>query len=98
MIKTFIYENDPKNIVIYDAAGISRIFIDLEITGKAKRQAGINAVINNHKINDVASAKKVIKNSKLLVRINPINPNTEQEINETNSKTRISFFILLVLR
>ena len=82
MIKTFIYENDPKNIVIYDAAGISRIFIDLEITGKAKRQAGINAVINNHKINDVASAKKVIKNSKLLVRINPINPNTEQEINE----------------
>ena len=82
MIKTFIYENDPDNIVIYDVAGISRIFIDLEINGKAERQAGMNTVINNHKINDVANAKKVIKNSKLLVRINPINLNTEREINE----------------
>ena len=82
MIKTFIIENDPENIAIYDAAGVSRIFIDLEINGKAKRQAGLNAVINNHNINDVARAKKVIKNSKLLVRINPINLNTEKEINE----------------
>ena len=82
MIKTFIYENNPENIVIYDAAGISRIFIDLEINGKAQRQAGMNTVINNHKINDVAIAKKAIKNSELLVRINPIHFNTEQEINE----------------
>lgn len=82
MIKTFIYENNPENIVIYDAAGISRIFIDLEINGKAERQAGMNTVINNHKINDVAIAKKAIKNSELLVRINPINFNTEREINE----------------
>ena len=82
MIKTFIIENDPENIAIYDAAGVSRIFIDLEINGKAERQAGLNAVISNHNINDVARAKKVIKNSKLLVRINPINLNTEKEINE----------------
>ena len=82
MIKTFIIENDPNNIAIYDAAGISRIFIDLEIIGKAERQAGMDAVISNHNINDVARAKKEIKNSKLLVRINPINLNTEREINE----------------
>ena len=82
MIRTFIYENKPENIIIYDAAGISRIFIDLEINGKAQRQSGMNTVINNHKINDVAIARKVIKNSELLVRINPINYNTEREINE----------------
>ena len=81
MIKTFISENKPENIVIYDAAGISRIFIDLEINGKAERQAGMNTLINNHNIKDVAIAKNVIKNSKLLVRINPINLNTEEEIN-----------------
>ena len=45
MIKTFISENKPENIVIYDAAGISRIFIDLEINGKAERQAGMNTLI-----------------------------------------------------
>lgn len=82
MIKTFIIENDPDNIAIYDAAGVNRIFIDLEINGKAERQAGMDMVLSNHNINDVARAKKVIKNSKLLVRINPINLNTEQEINE----------------
>ncbi|MDA7686231.1 HpcH/HpaI aldolase/citrate lyase family protein [Candidatus Pelagibacter sp.] len=82
MIKTFIYENNPENIVIYDAAGISRIFIDLEVNGKAQRQATIDGVINNHSINDIAIARKVIKNSKLLVRINPFNPNTKREINE----------------
>lgn len=82
MIKTFIYENNPDNIKIYDDVGISRIFIDLEINGKAERQASINAVINNHKINDVAIAKKVIKKSQLLVRINPLNFNTEREINQ----------------
>ena len=53
MIKTFIYENDPKKITIYDDAGVSRIFIDLEINGKAERQASIDGVINNHNINDI---------------------------------------------
>lgn len=82
MIKTFIYENNPENIKIYDAAGVSRIFIDLEVNGKAQRQATIDGVINNHSINDIAIARKVIKNSKLLVRINPFNSNTKREINE----------------
>tara|TARA_B100000925_G_C21959283_1_gene452628 strand:- start:101 stop:934 length:834 start_codon:yes stop_codon:yes gene_type:complete len=81
MIKTFIYENDPKNILIYDAAGINRIFIDLEINGKAERQAKVDTVINNHRISDIAEARKVIKNSKLLVRVNPLNHNSEEEIN-----------------
>jgi len=82
MIKTFIIENDPDKIAIYDAAGISRIFVDLEVNGKAERQAGMDFVINDHNIHDVARARKIIKNSKLLVRINPFNLNTEQEINE----------------
>ena len=82
MIKTFISENDPDKIAIYDSAGISRIFIDLEVDGKVERQAGKNFIISNHNISDVARAKKVIKNSKLLVRINPINPKSEREIND----------------
>ena len=82
MIKTFIIENDPDKIAIYDAAGISRIFVDLEVNGKAERQAGMDFALNDHNIHDVARARKIIKNSKLLVRINPFNLNTEQEINE----------------
>lgn len=66
----------------FEQSGINDIMIDLEIIGKEERQKGLNTVISSHNLDDVERIKKCLKKSKCLVRINPIHPNTEQEIEE----------------
>lgn len=75
-----IIENDLKLIQRYDAIGVDRIFIDLEGLGKKERQGHLDTVISNHSVYDIKNIKPLLKNSKLLVRINPINQNSKQEI------------------
>jgi hypothetical protein len=48
-----------------------RIFVDLERNGKAARQQGRNTFISSHNIDDVGRIKAVLKQSKLMVRVNP---------------------------
>lgn len=57
-------------------------WIDLEILGKEERQKGMNTVKSKHCIQDITLTKKVLKNMPLLVRINPMNENSEGEINK----------------
>ncbi len=66
---------------IADENGVDRIFVDLEINGKEERQGHLNTVISRHSIEDVKKIKKVIKNSNLLVRVNPIFERSDIEIN-----------------
>ena len=73
---------------IAEAAGVDRIFVDLEYIGKNIRQGGMDTVQNHHTPQDVAAIKKVLTKSELLVRVNPIHDSTndynstEDEINE----------------
>lgn len=60
-------------------------WIDLEVLGKEERQKGLDTVKSNHSISDIEIVKKVIKKMPLLVRINPINMNSENEINQVIS-------------
>ncbi len=55
-------------------------FIDLEILGKVTRQGHLDTVISDHSIDDIYAVKSIINNSFLLVRVNPINSNSQQEI------------------
>lgn len=75
-----IIENDLELIKKYDSIGVDRIFIDLEILGKKERQGHLDTVISEHSIEDIKNIKPYLKNSKLLVRINPINMNSRLEI------------------
>ena len=75
-----IIENDLELVKKYDSIGVDRIFIDLEILGKKERQGHLDTVISNHSIEDIKNIKPYLKNSKLLVRINPINMNSRLEI------------------
>lgn len=59
--------------------------IDLERLGKEKRQRGWNSVVSEHCPEDILEVKKVLKKSKALVRINPINDNTEEETDKVIS-------------
>ena len=75
-----IIENDLELVKKYDSLSVDRIFIDLEILGKKERQGHLDTVISNHSIEDIKNIKPYLKNSKLLVRINPINMNSRLEI------------------
>lgn len=79
-MKTMILDNNIDNILIYQSCGVDRIFIDLEILNKQERQGGLDTVISNHTIDDVISARQVVKTSELLVRVNPINSGSAAEI------------------
>ena len=57
---------------IADDTGVDRIFIDLEYIGKEDRQQGLDSVKSQHTVPDIINIKKVLKNAKLMVRVNPI--------------------------
>lgn len=78
--------NDSAVAQIAEAAGVDRIFIDLETLGKEERQKGMDTVKSHHSEEDVARLSKVVKNSEILVRVNPINPDSIREINSVIEK------------
>lgn len=60
--------------------GVDRIFLDLEYINKIDRQKGRNTYITPNTIKDIAPLRAVLKSSELLVRANPINPLSKEEI------------------
>ena len=71
---------DPYEASIADQSYVDYVMVDLEVNGKSERQKGRDTLISNHTIHDVNLIRKVLTNSKLLVRINPICKNTEEEV------------------
>ena len=49
-----------------------RIFVDLEKNGKAERQKGHDTFISTHTLDDVGRVRSLVKNSRLMVRVNPL--------------------------
>lgn len=62
------------------SAGIDRIFVDLEIAGKAERQRGRSTVISGHTLDDIAAVRPVVPKGRLLVRIDPPGPTTRAQV------------------
>ena len=65
---------------IAQAAGVDRIFVDMEYIGKAQRQGGMDTVQNHHTVEDVARLRPVLDQAELLVRVNPVHPGSKEEI------------------
>jgi len=53
----------------------------LEVIGKELRQKDMNTVKSNHTLQDISKMKSSIYSSEILVRCNPINPGSQDEIN-----------------
>lgn len=68
--------------IVAQKYGVDRIWVDLETLGKEERQGKIDSVKSKHSIDDIKKIVKHLNNSEMLVRINPINPNSENEINK----------------
>lgn len=72
--------NIPEVALIAEKAGVDRIMIDLETLGKEERQKNMNTVKSHHTIADVSVISNMLTNSELLVRINPWNETSIDEI------------------
>ncbi len=83
MALTLMYiTNNPIIAAIADRAKVDRVWIDLEQLYKEERQKGLNTVKSKHSLEDIPIVKKTLGYSKLQVRVNPINPKSDYEINK----------------
>lgn len=88
MLKLMYITNRTDVARVAQAAGVDCIFVDMEYIGKDARQKGLDTVKLHHTVADIRRLRLVLKESKLLVRINPIHDATtdydasENEINE----------------
>ena len=72
MIDLLTITNLPEQAARCDAMQGMRLFVDLERDGKAERQKGFDTFISTHQVADIGLVKAVLKQSKLMVRVNPI--------------------------
>lgn len=82
MMKLMLITANEQTIAEAQAAGVNRIFLDLEYINKSERQSGRNTFISQHKVEDVARLRKAVHSAELLVRVNPINPGLQAEIDQ----------------
>lgn len=81
-METIFITNDLLRAHVAEEAGVDRIMVDLEMLGKIERQGHLDTVISGHTIRDVRSMRSVLSGASLMVRVNPINEFSEQEIDE----------------
>lgn len=72
--------NNPVVAQIAEKNGVQRVWIDLETLGKEERQKNMNTVKSHHCIHDIEVISNVLTTSELLVRVNPINIDSGEEI------------------
>lgn len=81
MIDLLQITNDPALARRCDALPGMRLFVDLEVNGKAERQAGRNTFISTHRLEDVGRVKSQLQRSRLMVRVNSLHAGTPDELN-----------------
>lgn len=80
MLKLMYITNDPQVALIAEKAGVDRIWIDLETLGKEERQKNFDTVKSHHSIDDIRVIAPKLTTAQMLVRIDPWNPDSEQQI------------------
>lgn len=60
--------------------GVSRIFMDQEVLGKAERQGHLDTHKAAHSLDQIAAVADVLKYAELMVRLNPLNTSTGEEV------------------
>ena len=84
-VKLIFITNDPLQAQEMSSAGVDRIMVDLEINGKAERQGHLDTVISHHTFSDISVVREALPccgSSELMVRINPLGPDSGIEIDE----------------
>lgn len=79
-LKLMYITKDPDVARIAQSVGVDRIIIDLERLGKAERQKNIDSVKSDHTVEDVAVLRRHLDRAELVVRVDPLNSCSQQEI------------------
>lgn len=80
-VEAYAHHQRPGSRKIAADAGVDRIFIDMEVLGKAERQGGMDTVQSHHVPEDIAKVRAAIGNkAEIMARVNPLNPNSQTEI------------------
>ncbi len=66
--------------LIAEKYGVKRIWIDLEILDKEKRQKNLDTVKSHHTISDISKIAPFLTTSEMLVRVNHWHSNSKEEI------------------
>lgn len=81
MLKLMYITNDPVVADIAADAGVDRIFIDMEVLGKAARQGGMDTVQSHHVPEDILRVRETIGDRcEILARINPFYEGSRDEV------------------
>jgi hypothetical protein len=80
MLELIQITSDPAFAQRCDALGGFRLFVDLERMGKAERQAGRNTFISEHRLEDVGRVRQAVRQSPVMVRVNPLHAGTRAEV------------------
>lgn len=80
MLTLMYITNNPDVALIAEKYGVDRVWVDLETFGKAERQGHVDSVKSHHTVDDIARISKVLTKSQLLVRVNPWNKDSVDEI------------------
>lgn len=79
-LKLMYITNNPDVALIAEKYGVERIWIDLETLGKEERQHKMDTVKSNHTVKDIRKISPLLTKSEMLVRINPWNEYSQEEI------------------
>lgn len=70
----------PEVAAFIEEQGVARIFMDQEVLGKAERQGHLDTHKAAHSLEEIAAVAGVLKQAELMVRLNPLNLHTHEEI------------------
>ncbi|WP_270832514.1 aldolase/citrate lyase family protein [Faecalibacillus intestinalis] len=81
-LKLMYITNNVDVALIAEKYGVDRIWVDLETLGKEERQKNLDTVKSKHSIEDIKKISSKLTKSEMLVRVNPINPESKEEIDK----------------
>jgi len=81
-VKFLFITASPELSVFAASRGVDRIFVDLELLGKTERQGHLNTVISRHSFDDLRAVRRVVPDTEVMARLNPINADTQSEIDQ----------------
>lgn len=83
-LKLMYITNNPKVARIATDAGVDRLFVDMEVLGKAERQGGLNTVQSHHVPADIAVLREAVgPNTEIVARTDPMNPKLGEQVQAT---------------
>lgn len=72
--------SSPEVAAFIEQHGVTRIFMDQEVNGKAERQGHLDTHKAAHTLEEVAAVAASIRQAELMVRINPLHDASESEV------------------